>query len=933
MRMLFLVLLLFAFATKAANIYVIDGGIMPAYLPQLSDRLLKQSCYSASGDSKRYIAADTNNTAFRGYYQYRFASLCQNTRAEQHGNSVSILRTHSLPGALGKGGRPDVPVSVVTHQHQTIIADIIKQNTSSAVKQWHVHNEHLVGLNTSGQADWANYNTLKQIGGVVSTVRALRDIAEGSLSLNGVRVVNLSQLVPESGTAISDRYDWPCDTHPDVLGLEVLKTYAKAVSDLRNRGVIVVAATDNSVVYPTNRGDRLKDNYKMPFPACLSTTVAVGGLSNTRYAQGAIGPGTDFIANYHARNPLTTGSTIGTSYATPKVASNLVELLTINPTKTGNQVLNALRATSDLHSGSRRYGSTTIRYQIRVPNFSRARASIIDSFWKDFIQLINGKADAGAYGWNYGTSNHNNGVLSYFETITLPQQKQHFKSVSANGLTTITRGANTGQTVLRFSFRPYDIDTADELEVLVNDRFYGYVKTTGSNRLGRTQTVCIAGFDLNTNGARNEVKLKVKNSGETWGVRDLKIAVGVADSACLKAPPAFPPLPRNDDRLAGTNQPAGNAYQRTKVNAVPFSFTLGSANGGFPTAATYNTHSVHRDIRVKFTTLSGDIPATDNATVLNVNGSQVLATENYYGANERSYEFIVNRNRLVSGSNHFVFKPRDSSINSVWGIRGISIEYIDPVSLTVGINNASEYGYHQRPRRYTGLRANFTLSAVQNDYAFSVRGWDIDRADETQVFINGVSLGYLDASSGSAYNVGTEFVLLKSVLKTGQNQIELVQRRPAGDWVGTQSEEWAAKDLKVTVLKPDLLPSNVNIVGPKIEVNQPFNVTAVITNAGLGSASPSVVRYYSSVDKVISAADTFMHAQAIGAINPGSSKTLTSEVQSSLVNQGYYMGVCVVAVANEISTSNNCSKGIPMTRQSAFLPALIFLLLDDASND
>jgi len=497
MRVLLMTLLLVVASAKGANIYVIDGGLEPVYIPQIQNRLLRESCYSVNGDSKRSLLTDSNNTFHSKFYQYRWASLCFNTSGEQHGNpgsNVSTLRTHNLPGAEGRNGFPDVSVEVNTDQHQTVVAGIIKDNTSVGVKQWHVHNESLLGLNNFGAIDYANYNTLNQSGRTLHTVQALKDLADGSLSLNGVRVISMSQFVPKSSSSdIDDRYTWPCDNHPDVRRLGILNDYARHISTLRQSGVIFVTATDNSVIYPSNNGDLVRDNDKIPFPACLSTTIAVGGLSNSGVAQGALGPGIDFLENYHARNPLTTGSVSGTSYATPKVASYLTELQTGSPFANSNQAVNHLRDSGRLHCGSRTYGNITKQYCITQPNFNAARNRIVDPFWNEYISLSQSEQNNIEYGWNYGTSLHNNGALAYFDSSVTLQKSSLASKESGNE---IQQASTTVEEAVRFSFRAYDINSSDELQILVNDKPYGFVQTTGSNQLGATQSVCIPNSDL-----------------------------------------------------------------------------------------------------------------------------------------------------------------------------------------------------------------------------------------------------------------------------------------------------------------------------------------------------------------------------------------------------------------------------------------------------
>lgn len=934
MRIILFGLCLVVLSTNAGagNIFVVDSGLYPVYRSQLhgAGRLLKESCYSANGDLRRLLTADFNNPTYSHYYQYKYASLCLNKSDEYHGNSASTLRKLDLPGALGKGGNPDVSVPVITSPHQNIIANVITNNTSSSVKQWHVHADVLLGLNTLGEIDWTNYNVLDQTTSVVSIINALEDLGSAFHGLNGVKIVNISSIAPEAPDQIERRYTTPCDNHPTVRKGILLK-YSNEISRLRSRGVTVVVGTDNT------QNNQALDNYELPFPACLSTTVAVAGLDNFGRAQGTIGPHLDFVAPFTARDPITNIIHTGTSYATPLVASYLVELQTINPTKSTNDVLNALRNTADLHYGERKYGSTTIRYTIPVPNFARAKNSIIDSFWKDFIQLVTGQKDAGLYGWNYGTSKHDNGILSFFKTVTTSQNKEALsidvgqrnrdtsnqKNTSLN-LESAVANATSSQ-VLKFSVRAYDIDTSDEVEVFINNVSYGNLKKTASNQLGNEQVFCMSVGDLTTNGSDNVLKLKTKTSGETWGVRDLKVEILSDTSFCQDTVPSFPELPDNDDRVQGSNEAYGDAYGRDDVTQVPVTFNLSQSK---PTSSTYDGIAVQRDVRVKFITKHGDTSSALNKTLVYVNGTQRISTGYYSTGDERSYEYIIKRNYLKQGENTFLFRPLYTSTGKPWGIRNISIEYIEPVELTVGSQDNALYGYNQTPSRFAGLRANFSLSNTAYDYRLSVTGWDIDRADETEVFINGSSLGYLSAQY-NAYNSGDIFTLSKSSLLVGTNQIEFVQRYPDGFWTGVTNEEWAVKDIKVRVSRPDLSVSDMKLHDTVLHTDQSFSVSANVINIGETVSKASTLYFLISNNESINLSDTVVATSSIPTLSINSSLTITKSILSSLVNKGYFIGVCASVVTNETTTNNNCSEGIVIDSKAIVAPMIMLLLGDD----
>ncbi|MBL4672070.1 MAG: hypothetical protein JKX81_07385 [Arenicella sp.] len=225
MRIFILVILLVSVSAEGANIMVIDGGLEPGYRSTLvsQNRILRESCYSNDMQIRESELAAIEDQNYRLYYNYLIASLCQDTQAVQHGVGASVLRTWQpqnsshLLGAEGRSGIPDVGVPVDISDHQTIIAGVITANTPPSVRQWHAHNESLVGFDGLGEPSFQRYTNLNQGGRATFTVDALRDAAEGSLF--GVKVISISAFVgsPVGTSDISDRYTTPCDNHPNVL--------------------------------------------------------------------------------------------------------------------------------------------------------------------------------------------------------------------------------------------------------------------------------------------------------------------------------------------------------------------------------------------------------------------------------------------------------------------------------------------------------------------------------------------------------------------------------------------------------------------------------------------------------------------------------------------------------------------------------------------
>jgi hypothetical protein len=301
-----------------------------------------------------------------------------------------------------------------------------------------------------------------------------------------------------------------------------------------------------------------------------------------------------------------------------------------------------------------------------------------------------------------------------------------------------------------------------------------------------------------------------------------------------------------------------------------------------------------------------------------------------YFANEKSFEYILHRNFFNTGNNTIRIEPISTNTERPWGLSNIKAEFTPVVPLTLGQTDTSEYGYDDTQKRYTGMRASFDLTNTNNDVLLSMIGWDIDTADEISVFINGSPLGNLTQGAGSSdYSPRDYFLLTKNLLNEGTNIIELVQRETDGNWTGYQDEKWAVKDLRVQIANPDLTVPTVSIVDRSLKFNVPFSVSATVRNVGTGSSSASTATFHISADENITTSDSQVKSLPVGALLPNANANLNTTIQTSLVNQDYYLGVCVNSVVGETSSANNCSAGVPLKSTVVIAPIIMLLLGDD----
>ena len=380
------------------------------------------------------------------------------------------------------------------------------------------------------------------------------------------------------------------------------------------------------------------------------------------------------------------------------------------------------------------------------------------------------------------------------------------------------------------------------------------------------------------------------------------------------------------DIVQGPSDAFGDAYGEAATSEVNIEFDLGPEIE--PTPTNHLQTDLLRDVRISFTEKSASV---ENGTRASLNGNELLVTE-ILSDSERTSSFIVNRNLLISGTNTITLSPITLG-GAAWGVTEITTSYIKAVDIALATPDSQQYGYLEEPTRFTGLRLNFKAATIFENYTLQVTGWDIDSADETQVFLNGLSLGFLSIGPNNDFNAGDIFILAKSDIRPGGNQIEFVQRTPGTGWDGVEFEQWAVSNLTVNQLEADLFPSDLSIEEKTISPNIPFTTQTSVKNLGTTVSSTAVLRYYTSIDSNISrASDKFVIARAIPPIAANATVIFEKSMQTPLIDQGVYLGVCVSVTGNDSNASNNCSAGLLLDNKpeiKALSAGVLILLLDE----
>ncbi len=115
---------------------------------------------------------------------------------------------------------------------------------------------------------------------------------------------------------------------------------------------------------------------------------------------------------------------------------------------------------------------------------------------------------------------------------------------------------------------------------------------------------------------------------------------------------------------------------------------------------------------------------------------------------------------------------------------------------------------------------------------------------------------------------------------------------------------------------PDLIVESPSVSNSTLTVGQSFTLRATVRNQGSGQAAATTLRYYQSVDAIISSNDTQVGSNAVGSLNASISSVESISLNAPSSAGTYYYGACVASVSGESNTGNNCSRGVRVTVSS-----------------
>ena len=310
---------------------------------------------------------------------------------------------------------------------------------------------------------------------------------------------------------------------------------------------------------------------------------------------------------------------------------------------------------------------------------------------------------------------------------------------------------NTGLD-LDLSVTGFDVDFANEVEVLVNGDSLGFLSNGADNGLNGGDTFSMAAIDLPA-GTNTLQFVQNLNVNFTWGITDILLADASA------APDVDFTLSRGVTETGSYGNKFNNQFDPDGVITASFAGT-GS--------------------NLDLSLLGFDIDFANEVKVsLNGNSLGFLTTGPNNGFNGGDIFTISAADQLL-GTNTLTF---EQNLNNTykWGITNILLEdaFTPPAidfALTLEVLETGSYG-----NKFNGetdadgvIAASFESNGTDLD--LSLTGFDVDFANEIEVLLNGDSLGFLTTGPNNGFNGGDIFTISAAGQLPGTNTLTFEQK-------------------------------------------------------------------------------------------------------------------------------------------------------------
>ena len=122
--------------------------------------------------------------------------------------------------------------------------------------------------------------------------------------------------------------------------------------------------------------------------------------------------------------------------------------------------------------------------------------------------------------------------------------------------------------------------------------------------------------------------------------------------------------------------------------------------------------------------------------------------------------------------------------------------------------------------------------------------------------------------------------------------------------------------------RPDLEVGTPTVSDTSPETGASFKLSATVSNAGDGESPATTLRYYRSTDATITAPDTAVGTDDVGALSASGTSAESISLTAPATAGAYYYGACVDAVTDESVTTDNCSGSVKVDVEAPKYPDL-----------
>ena len=109
---------------------------------------------------------------------------------------------------------------------------------------------------------------------------------------------------------------------------------------------------------------------------------------------------------------------------------------------------------------------------------------------------------------------------------------------------------------------------------------------------------------------------------------------------------------------------------------------------------------------------------------------------------------------------------------------------------------------------------------------------------------------------------------------------------------------------------PDLVVERPSVSDDAPAAGTTFTLSATVRNAGKGASDATTLNFYESADHTITTGDKLVGTDRVPKLAPSETSAPAVSPKAPSTPGTYYYGICVVAVADDSNTANDCSGGL-----------------------